>query len=67
MAANGTTNHHAAALPYRLVLTSFNAVKIRRTRVLGRMGILDCTTHLHSLCALYTFVEDRLITNSDLG
>ena len=46
---------------------SFDTVKIRRTRVLGRMGILDCTTHLHSLRALHTFVEDRLITNSDLG
>ena len=56
-----------AALLCSLVLMSFDAVKIRRTRVLGRVGILDCTTHLHSLRALHTFVEDRLITNSDLG
>jgi hypothetical protein len=49
------------------MLTAFYAVKIGRSRVLGRMGIPDRTSNLHSLRTLYTFVEDRLVTNSDLG
>lgn len=51
----------------QLMLTAVNAVEIGRYSVLGRLGVLNCTTPLHSLCPFYTLVEDRPLPHCDLG
>lgn len=50
-----------------LMLTAADAVEIGRFRVLGRLGVLNRTTHLHSLCSFYALVEDRPLPHCDLG
>ena len=51
----------------RLMLTAVNAVELGCYRVFGQLGVLNCTTHLHSLCPFYTLVEDRPLPHCDLG
>lgn len=46
---------------------AFYTVKIRRSGLPGRMGILDRATYLYCFRTIYTFVEDRPVANSDLG